>query len=149
MRLKFQLKEIQKWVCFRKSYTIKLDNTELIYFLGYPVTLTGMIFLKSSCDVIRARVWSIVSPICVQNCECQGVCLTTHIQCGCNACSSQRGRIWVYWTYMHEYLYGVVWVAQRLVLVCSDVQDPHATYQWYEEFSMGWNPTVCNSWSFF
>ena len=39
---------------------------------------------------------------------------------------------------MHKELDGVVWVAPRLGLVCCDVQDPHATFQGYEEVMMGW-----------
>ena len=38
----------------------------------------------------------------------------------------------------------VVSVAPILVLVGCYVQDPHTTYQCYEEFTMGENPTVCN-----
>ena len=45
---------------------------------------------------------------------------------------------------MHEELDGVVWVSPILVLVCCNLQDPHAAYQYYEEVPMWGNPTVCN-----
>ena len=35
-------------------------------------------------------------------------------------------------------------VSPRLVLVGCNVQDPHTTYQCYEEFPMGGNKNVCN-----
>ena len=35
-----------------------------------------------------------------------------------------------------------LWVAQRMVLVGCDVQDPHSTYQCYEEVPTGGNKTV-------
>ena len=44
---------------------------------------------------------------------------------------------------MHKELGGVVLIAPLLVLVGCNVQDPHATYQYYEEVPMGENPTVC------
>ena len=107
--------------------------------------LTGSNSIEWSCEVRRAHVWwFVILPICGHGwiCEGQGVFPPTHIWWRRNTLSSQKGRVSVYRTWTHKELNGVVSVEPRLVLVCCNVQDPHATFQWYEEFPMGVTPTV-------
>ena len=107
--------------------------------------LTGLNFLEWLYEVRWYHVWWFnISPICSWVCEGQGICPLTHIGYGHNTWSIQMGLIWVYMTYTYEDLDFVVWVTPRLILVCFNAQDLHATFQFYEEFLMGENPTVCN-----
>ena len=104
-----------------------------------------MTCLEWSCDVRQDFVrWFFPLPIYIRDCEGLFVCPTIHIWCGHNECSSQRGCIWGHRTWVHKELYSVVWVAPILVLVGCGLQDPHATYQCYEEFTIVENPTVWN-----
>ena len=79
-------------------------------------------------------------------CEGQGVYPPTHIIWLRNACSSQRGRIWVYMTCMHKEQYCIAWATPRLVWVCCYSQDLNATCKCHEEGPMGGNWNVCNFW---
>ena len=79
-------------------------------------------------------------------CEVQGVCMSTRIWWCRNACNSQRGRILVYMSWMHEERDFFVWVALILVWVFCNLQDLNSTFQCYEEGPMGVNWIVCNFW---
>ena len=59
-------------------------------------------------------------------------------------CSIQRGSIWGHMPWTYEELDSVVRVSPILVLFGCNVQAPHYIYKFYEEVSMGGNPTVWN-----
>ena len=112
--------------------------------------LTVITCLKCSCDVRLAHDWEFVPlPICERSCEEICICPSTHIRCGHNECTGQRGNIWVHRNHTQEEIDGVVWFTPRPVSVFCNVQDEHSKYQYYEEFPMGGNPTVYNFWGTF
>ena len=103
-----------------------------------------MTCIEWPCDIRRVHVWSfLLFSICGRICEGQGVCMPMHILCYHNALISQ-GVLFYYRTYMHRELDGVVWVAPILVLVCYNIQDPHATCQCYDKVLVGGDTTMCN-----
>ena len=111
--------------------------------------LSGLTGIEGSCDVRWAHVLSyVIFSICGRSCMCevQGVYLPTHVVWCCKECSIQRGSIWVYRTWNHKELDCVVWVVPRLILVCCNVQEPHASCKFYEEGPMGGNQNVWSFW---